>query len=120
MNKLFTALLLLFSITGSAQVYNLTDYKFSNRVNIGKGGTTFTPTDGCAMLELGVEGTNKTLLIPRGDTVLIAAAKRGAFHYRIADSSLYFYNALKWSKLATTDLLNGYLKLSDTSSMLMP
>lgn len=46
MKNLFLFIIILTSISSSAQVYNLTDYKFSNRVNIGKGGTTFTPSNG--------------------------------------------------------------------------
>lgn len=102
MNKLFTALLLiLFSITSYSQVYNSRDYKYSNQMNIGKGGSTMVATDSCAMLELGSEGINKALLLPRGDTAGVPTAKRGAIFYNLADSSVYFRTRNKWNKLST-------------------
>jgi hypothetical protein len=53
------------------------------------------------MLELGSEGINKALLLPRGDTAGVPTAKRGAIFYNLADSSVYFRTRNKWNKLST-------------------
>ena len=101
MKKILFLLLTIISFSINAQVYNSRDYKYSNQMNIGKGGTTMVSTDSCAMLELGSEGINKALLLPRGDTSGIPTAKRGAIFYNIADSSVYYRTRNKWNKLST-------------------
>ena len=58
-------------------------------------------TDTCAMLELGSEGVNRALLLPRGDTAGVPSAKRGSIFYNIADSSVYFRTRNKWNKINT-------------------
>lgn len=101
MKKILFLLLTIISFSINAQVYNSRDYKYSNQMNIGKGGTTMVSTDSCAMLELGSEGINRALLLPRGDTSGIPTAKRGSIFYNIADSSVYYRTRNKWNKLST-------------------
>lgn len=101
MKKILFLLLTIISFSINAQVYNSRDYKYSNQMNIGKGGNTMVSTDSCAMLELGSEGINRALLLPRGDTAGVPTAKRGAIFYNLADSSVYFRTRNKWNKLST-------------------
>ncbi len=113
---------LFLAIKANAQtVNNVANTKFSNQVNIGKGGTTNVATHNSAWLEIGLDNTTKAFRISRGDTLTVVTPTYGLLHYNMVDSSLYYHNGVRWGSLKTSvsicDSLSNFPSVPYTSGM---
>lgn len=84
------------------------DYTFWDQVNIGNKGTKLTHPS--AYLELGKPaGSNRGLLLPRGNKDSIVSPAYGLMIYNTPDNLVYWYNGTSWQNFATgVALANNY------------
>jgi len=108
------------------QVLSGSDYIYKYQVSVGKTNamvTNITPslTNPAAWIEIGRDSTNKGILLPRAvDTSLVLNPVKGLFLYQTKDSTLYYHNKSKWMRIADGAILNGYLKISDSTVYYYP
>lgn len=95
---LIPALVTLVSVSCRAQYVQpmgYKDYSFWSQVNIGNLGAKLTHPS--AYLELGkASGSNKALLLPRGNKDSVSSPAYGDVFYNISDSLPYFFNGSAW------------------------
>lgn len=76
------------------------DYSFWGQLNIGNTGAKTTTT--AAYLELGkASGSNRGLLLPRGNKDSIVSPVYGLVFFNNPDSSIYWFNGIAWKKIST-------------------
>lgn len=123
MRPFFFSLLLLTLpiITRAQQILSGSDYIYKYQMSVGKTNaspTNITPslTSPAAWIEIGRDSTNKAMLLPRAvDTALVLNPVKGLFLYQIKDSTLYYRNKHRWVKIGDDAVLEGYLKIADST-----
>lgn len=114
MKKILILLVSLVCLKATAQVVPNKDVMYKGQVSVGK----VTPTSPSAWLELGSEGTDKGFLTTRvANTGAIVSPVRGLFVYSIATNSFWGRTNVGWVEFA---IGSGFVKYSDTASMLDP
>lgn len=88
---------------GIGQVVNrTTDNNFKGTATFGTGTDIYTPTDPSAILQLGENGTNKGLLMPRVlDTANVANPANGLTVFQTSDNAFYIEENGKWVSYST-------------------
>lgn len=87
------------SFASFAQVIRNPDNQWKGQATFGTNTNEWTPTDSSAWLQIGENGTNKGLLLPRvNDTSVIHNPVLGLEIISLSDSTIYFYSD-KWVSL---------------------
>ena len=113
MKKLFCIILAFFcQYPIFAQSYNSSaDYKIWGVASIGKGSNS--PTSSDALLELGLPGTNKGVLLPRVlDTSTIGNPGFGMFVYSISQRAICYHDGTTWHVAMSSVDADARYKLS--------